>query len=97
MSASNYYKETLPKMVEQYKLAVEQCLSIIGDDVDSELSDDKLHNVLKAKKMASEDVIYYAKKIDDFENEINGVVEDVEQKIDPVEAERLARAKLLKG
>ena len=71
--ASNYYKETIPKLIEKYKSAVTQCLDIIGQDMDDEISDDKLHNVLKSKRMAGEDAKYYAQQIDLLENEMNGV------------------------
>lgn len=76
---SNYYSETIPKLIKKYKTAVEQCLDVIGQDMDKELSDDKLHNVLKAKRMAGEDAKYYAKEIDSLENEMNGVTEEEEK------------------
>ena len=81
MSKSNFYRETIPKIIEKYKIAVKQCLDVIEKDFEEdELTSDKLHNVLKAKKMASEDVIYYAKQIEALENEMNGVVETKEVK-----------------
>src|SRR5680860_842125 len=70
---SNYYKDTIPKLIEKYKIAVDQCLEVIGQDMDDDISDDKLHSVLKSKRMAGEDAKYYAKEIDFLENEINGV------------------------
>lgn len=45
-------------------------------DIDDSLADDKLHNVLKAKRMASEDAKYYAKEIEILENEANGIAEE---------------------
>jgi hypothetical protein len=67
-----YYKQTIPKLIGRYKKAVEQCLDIVGMDIDTELSDDKLHNVLKAKRMAGEDAKSYAQEIDILENELKG-------------------------
>ncbi len=79
---SNFYKDSIPELIKQYKLAHKQCLDIVGQDIDDELSDDKLHNVLKAKRMAGEDARYYAMEIDNLENEMNGVEtpEEVEAK-----------------
>lgn len=70
---SNYYKTKLPELVEKYKTAIDQCLEIIGNPIDEGLADDKLHNVLKAKRMAGEDVKFYAKEVENLENEINGL------------------------
>lgn len=79
---STFYKDTLPKLIEKYKLALEQCLEIIGREVDADLNDDKMFNVLKGKKEAGEQVKFYAKEIDSLENEINGttIKEDTKPK-----------------
>jgi len=77
-----YYKEILPRLIEKYKIVVGQCLEIIEQQIDSSISDDKLHNVLKAKRMASEDAKYYAQQIDILENEINGVIIEKTNNID---------------
>ena len=78
---SSYYKDSIPRLIEQYKLAAEQCLNIVGQEIDDELSDDKLHNVLKAKRMAGEDAKYYAEQIDTLENERNGIDTTEEEKV----------------
>lgn len=70
---SNYYIETIPRLIEKYKSAIEQCLDVIDKEIDEDLSDDKLHNVLKAKRIAGDDVKYYAKEIESMENDMNGV------------------------
>lgn len=80
---SNYYKTKLPELVEKYKIAIDQCLEIIGNSIDDDLADDKLHNVLKAKRMAGEDVKFYAKEVENLENEINGVVAENEEETTP--------------
>lgn len=79
MEKSNFYKKTLPELINKYKIVIRQCLDIIEKPIDEDLSDDKLHNVLKAKRMASEDVKFYAKEIEKLENEIKGIDEDVIQ------------------
>lgn len=76
---STYYKELIPNLIEKYKIAVEQCLEIISEQPGSDISDDKMHNVLKAKRMAGEDAKYYAKEIDDLQNEINGIKVEEEE------------------
>ena len=72
----SYYKKTVPKLIEKYQTLIDQCLTIMGEEIDDELSDDKMLNVLKAKRQASEDAKYYAKEIDSLENEMNGVEEE---------------------
>ncbi|MGV6830312.1 MAG: hypothetical protein ACWA5P_01960 [bacterium] len=64
---SSYYDETVPKLIEKYKDAIEQCLEIIGQKIDPVLSDDKIHNVLKAKRMAAENAKWFATEIDELE------------------------------
>lgn len=86
---SNYYKETLPRLVEQYKKALEECLRIVGDVIDVDINDDKMFNVLKGKKEAGEQVKFYAKEIDSLENEINNVEIKKEEK--PKGAESFTR------
>lgn len=71
---SNYYKETLPRLVDEYKKALEECLKIVGSSIDVDINDDKMFNVLKGKKEAGEQVKFYAKEIEAIENEINNVV-----------------------
>jgi hypothetical protein len=73
---SDYYAEKRIELIEKLKLAVDQCLTIVGENIDEDITDDKLHNVLKGKKMASEDTEYYMQQIKKYENEINGVVEE---------------------
>lgn len=74
----SYYKETLVALIEKYKLYVAQCLEIVGDAIDEKISDDKLHNVLKAKRQAAEDAKWVAKEIDILEKELSG--EEIEEK-----------------
>lgn len=69
---SSYYKETILKLIEKYKIVIDQCLKVIEDPIDSDLKDDKLHAVLKAKRQASEDAKFYAKEIDSLEDELSG-------------------------
>jgi len=77
--AKTFYEEAKITLVEKYKTLVNQCYSVIDREIDDDLSDDKLHNVLKAKRMAAEDARYYAKEIESLENEMNGI-EPVEDK-----------------
>jgi len=76
---SSFYEEVKSTLIEKYKTLVEQCYSVIDRSIQDEISDDKLHNVLKAKRMAAEDAKYYAKEIESLENEMNGV-ETIEDK-----------------
>lgn len=84
MEISSHYKETIPKLIENMKTAIDQCLDIVSMSIDSELSDDKLHAVLKAKRMAAEDSEFYAKRIDSLEKELNNVEEEKEATIEAI-------------
>lgn len=83
---STYYKDSIPALIEKYKIVIKQCLDIISQSIDENITDDKLHNVLKSKRMASEDYKYYAKEIETLENEINNIY--IEEKIEPKGAEK---------
>lgn len=72
----SYYKENLPKVINRLKSSVDKTLAIIDKDIDDDLSDDKYLNVLKARRQASEDVIWTLKRIDELENELNGVEDE---------------------
>lgn len=72
----SYYKQNLPLLIDRLKNSVKKLLPIIDNDIDDELADDKMFNVLKAKRQASEDVIWTLKRIDELENELNGVEEE---------------------
>lgn len=82
---STFYKDTLPRLIDKYKMALEQCLVIVGQPIEDDLKDDKMFNALKGKKEAGEQVKFYAKEIDALENEINNV--EVKDKEKPKSAE----------
>lgn len=69
----SYYKENLPNLIERLKNSISKIETIIDSDIEEEITDDKLFNVLKAKRQASEDVVWTLKKIDELENELKGV------------------------
>ena len=75
---STFYKDTMPRLVEKYKSALEDCLDIVGKKVDADLNDDKIFNALKGRKEAGEQVKFYAKEIEELENEMNGIYETQE-------------------
>jgi len=78
MEAENksYFKENLPTLIEKLKNSIEVLYPIIEQEIDGEIKDDKLLNVLKAKRQAAEDVEWTLKKIDELENLVNGVEEE---------------------
>jgi hypothetical protein len=96
MEGSNYYKQTVPRLIEEYKKAVERNLEIVGEDLDSGLKDDKLLNALKGKREAGEQVLFYAKEVERLENEINGVVTESSEPQDLATQQRLARERNLR-
>jgi hypothetical protein len=72
----SYYKKNLPNLIERLKNSISKIETIIDADIEDAITDDKLFNVLKAKRQASEDVIWTLKRIDELENELNGVEEE---------------------
>lgn len=76
----SYYKQKLPDLIDRLKNSVDKISVIIDQDIDDDITDDKLFNVLKAKRQAAEDVAWTLKKIDELENELNGV-DDSDNKI----------------
>ena len=72
----SYYKQNLPALIERLKNSISKIETIIDADIEDAITDDKLFNVLKAKRQASEDVIWTLKRIDELENELNGVIEE---------------------
>ena len=68
-----YYKEQIPILIENIKTAIEQCHNVIKESIDIDLSDDKMHAVLKGKRMAVDDVKHYAKEVELLEAELLGV------------------------
>ena len=70
--SETYYKATVPKLIKKYKLMVDQCLDIVGQKIAADLSEDKMHNVTKAKKMAAETAKWGAQEIDDLTAEMEG-------------------------
>jgi hypothetical protein len=73
---TTYYKQQIPSLISNIKIAINQCMDIISQEIDGTLNDDKLHAVLKAKRMATEDVKFYSKEIDLLEAELLGKTED---------------------
>jgi len=80
MSVENYSEEKKNQLIEKLRLAIDQCLKIIGEEIGEEIQDDKLHNVLKAKRNATEDVDYYLDKLQALEEDLNGVSEEQKKK-----------------
>ena len=76
--STSYYKEKLPDLIERLKNSVDKISDIIDQNIADDITDDKLFNVLKAKRQASEDVIWTLKRIDELENDLNGVNDEDE-------------------
>jgi hypothetical protein len=75
-----YYEENVELLIGKLKTSVSQTLDVIDREFDEDLTGDKYVNVLKAKRQASEDVIWTLKRIQELEDELNGVEEVTEEK-----------------
>lgn len=76
---SSYYKDVVPKLIEKLKTSIDECLKIVGEPIDKDVKEDRLLNVLKARRQASDDAIYYAKEIDRLEAELNGEIAETKE------------------
>lgn len=83
-----FYKDSLIEHVESLKKAIEMNTEVIRQDVDTNLPEDKYVNVIKSRRMASDDNLYYYEEIKRIEELINGkdstTAEDEESKVNPI-------------
>jgi hypothetical protein len=89
MAEQSFYDVNIEKLIDQLKLSIPILLDIVGNDISSDIKDDKLLNVLKAKKLATEDIEYTLKKIEELEKRLLG-----EDEVDENENYAQKRAKL---
>lgn len=75
----SYYKEQVPILIESIKNTIAECYKVIDEEIDQTMSEDKRHAVLKGKRMAVDDVKYYAKEIDNLQNELDGILEETDE------------------
>ena len=80
---STYYKDHLPNLIQRLKDSIPKIEKIIDQDIDDDIKDDKLFNVLKAKRQATEDVIWTMKRIDELENELNNTIVEAKAVTNP--------------
>ncbi|MFJ1492149.1 hypothetical protein [Capnocytophaga canis] len=79
-------------LVDKLKIYHNQCLDIIEKTIDTNISDDKLYNVLKSKRQAVEDATWTADEIERLERELRGEPpKEVEKKESENFAERMAK------
>ena len=69
---NSYYKSNISVLIEKLKTSCGQLFDVIEREIDETLQDDKLLNVLKAKRMAAEDSVWIMKKIKELEAELSG-------------------------
>ena len=72
MAEQRFYDENLEKLIGRLKASIPTLLEIVGNDISDDIKDDKLINVLKAKKLATEDIEYTLKKIEELEKRLLG-------------------------
>lgn len=78
----SYYIENIPDLIEDLKVAVQNNRDVIKQNVTTDLSEDKYINVLKARRMAAEDSIFFLKEIDRLQKELNPDTETERVKTD---------------
>lgn len=65
------YEKTIEGLIDDLEITIEQCKAVLVQDITADMTEDKMHNVLKGKRAAAEDAVYYAKQIDLFEKELS--------------------------
>lgn len=90
MAEQSFYDANIEKLIGRLKTSIPTLLEIVGNDISDDIKDDKLINVLKAKKLATEDIEYTLKKIEELEKRLLG-----EDEVDENEnyAQKRAKAK----
>lgn len=66
---SSYYKEKLPELIEKLKVLYRLNTDIMKLEND-EVTEEKLHNVIKSREMAEKECEWALEKIDELENEL---------------------------
>jgi hypothetical protein len=72
----SYYSETVPDLIRELKKMVKESLKIVGSKISTDLADDKMHNVIKSKQMAAENVLWGTQECDRLQDELEGKVTD---------------------
>jgi hypothetical protein len=66
----SYYRQNLPDLIADLKVAVKNNRLVIVQDASVDLTEDKFVNVLKSRRMAADDTIHFLKEIDRLEAEL---------------------------
>lgn len=72
----NYRKKQLPQYIDRLKSMVQRNYEIMIKPVDSVISEDKYHNIVKGRKMAAEQSIWGLKKVDACYKELENLQEE---------------------
>lgn len=73
--AESYRKEKIPSLIEKLKNMVSLNFDVMTKPIDSVISEDKYHNIVKGRRMAAEQCIKGAKKIDSCYKELENLDE----------------------
>lgn len=71
----SYRKQQLPNYIDRLKNMVERNFEIMIKPVDSVITEDKFYNILKGRRMAAEQSIWGAKKVDSCYKELDNLQE----------------------
>lgn len=68
---TSYYRNMLPNIIKKMKGMVDKNMKIIDTDINDSITEDKYLNILKARKLASEDCRWAMNRVDELNNELN--------------------------
>ena len=71
ITEDTFYKDSLIVHIESLKTAIKMNTDVIIQSVEADLSEDKYVNVIKARRMASDDNLYYYEEIKRIEAIVN--------------------------
>ena len=72
MAEQSFYDVNINLLIIELKKSIPILLEIVGSSIPDEIKDDKFLNILKAKKLATEDIEYTLKKIEELEKRLLG-------------------------
>ena len=72
MAEQSFYDENINLLIVELKKSIPILLEIVGNSIAEDIKEDKFLNILKAKKLATEDIEYTLKKIEELEKRLLG-------------------------
>ena len=70
--AKSFFFENIPFLIQKHKKMIKECYKVMGSVIDADLSDDKMVNVIKSKRLSAETAEWSCKEVDRLQSELTG-------------------------